>query len=1002
MARRLSSPRLVGRAEELTQLDAALERARAGSPAAVLVAGEAGVGKTRLVTEFTTRGSVNGASVLAGGCVALVEGELAYAPVVEALRGLLQRLEPAAVTRLLAGGRGELARLLPELGDPDQRPAKQDIERELSRARLFGVLHRLLGRLASDAPVVLLVEDLHWADPSSLEFLAYLIRSLREERLLLVGTWRSDELPSGHLVRRWLAEQHRNNRVEALELARLSRAEQAEQLVGILGAPRPGLVDEVFARSGGNPFFAEELLAAAAGGTGAGLPERLREVLLLRVGDCGPAAQAVLRAAAAAGQRAGERLLAAVAPLGEAELLAGLREAVDRQLLVVQPDQDAYEFRHALVQEAVYAELLPGERTRLHAALAERLGSAEHGGPGLAAEVAVHWYRAHGLPNALAWSVRAAVDAERSYAFAEALGHYERALELWEEQVDDPAARAGMDHAGVLDRAARAAASLGKQRQGAVLSEAALREVDPLADPVRAGLLLGFRASCLAGIDAFEAAFSAYEQAMRLLPSDPPLIERADLLLDYANNLLITNADPHKVKAAGEEALAIARQLDAEQKVGRALTQVSAALLMLGESDEGIAAAREGCRIAEQHADVRIGDSYTYLGDLLIRAGRLEEAAAESLRGRELVRRLGLEEEFHYDFLSVNAAQALFPLGRWDEADQLARSALHGSIADQPFPGLAVAAVEVGRGEFTAAEHHLAEVRERSLHGRKDNGGLYQEVLAELRLWQGKPDDAHAAVERGLDLLTGTYEQACIGRMLCLGVRAQADRAERARARRDHQALADAERAATGLEARATALARNPVLPWVTSPWTTPAQAAVWAGERSRLQGRSDPAHWHAAAAGWLALGQPYPAAYAHWRQAEALLLRGKPAGRAAEHLQAAHATALRLGARPLLGEVTALARRARITLGQPVTPTAPAAPSQAERLGLTERELEVLAHVAAGLSNREIGEALFISGKTASVHISNILRKLQVTSRVQAATAAHRLGLVDQPPAGP
>jgi tetratricopeptide (TPR) repeat protein len=511
----------------------------------------------------------------------------------------------------------------------------------------------------------------------------------------------------------------------------------------------------------------------------------------------------------------------------------------------------------------------------------------------------------------------AAAPQTGSYAFAEALGHYERALELW-DQVDDPAARAGMDHVGVLDRAARLASSLGKAGRAAALSEAALRGVDPLADPVRAGLLLGFRASCLGGTEAFGEAFAAYEQAMQLLPSDPPLIERADLLLAHANDLLVTNADPHKVKAVCEEALAIARGLDAEQKVGRTLTQLSAALLMLGQPDDAIAAAREGCRIAEQHADVRIGDSYVYLGDLLIRAGRLEEAAAESLRGRELVRRFGLEEEFHYDFLSVNAAQALFPLGRWDEADQLARSALHGSIADLPFPGLEVAAVEVGRGEFAAAEHHLAEVRERSLHGRRDNGGIYLEVLAELRLWQGKPDDAHAAVERGLDLLTGTYEQACIGRLLCWGGRPLPDRAERARARRDRQALADAERAATGLEARATALARNPVLPWVTSPWTTSAQAAVWAGELSRLQGRSDPAHWHAAAAGWLALGQPYPAAYARWRQAEALLLRGEPAGRAAEHLQAAHATALRLDAKPLLGEVTALARRARITLEQP------------------------------------------------------------------------------------
>jgi predicted ATPase len=154
-------------------------------------------------------------------------------------------------------------------------------------------------------------------------------------------------------VRRWLAHQHRSGRVEPLELQRFTRAELAEQLTGILGAPAPGLVEGVFARSEGNPFFAEELVAASARGAAGALPTRLREVLLVRVGDCSPTAQAVLRVAAVGGRRVDERLLAAVAPLGEAELLAGLREAVDRQLLTIQPDQDAYTFRHALLQEAV-------------------------------------------------------------------------------------------------------------------------------------------------------------------------------------------------------------------------------------------------------------------------------------------------------------------------------------------------------------------------------------------------------------------------------------------------------------------------------------------------------------------------------------------------------------------------------------------------------------------------------------------------------------------------
>jgi predicted ATPase len=426
--------------------------------------------------------------------------------------------------------------LLPELGKAEQPSARQDLEGEIGQARLFAVVHRVLGRLAGDAPVVLVVEDLHWADHSSLAFLAYLIRTLREEPLLLVGTWRSDELPRTHPVRRWLAEQHRSSRVEELELARLSRGELAEQLAGILGAPPPGLVDEVFARSEGNPFFAEELVAASTDGTGTGLPSRLREVLLLRVGDCTPPCQAVLRVAAVAGRRVEDRLLAAVAPLSEVELLAGLREAVDQQLLVISPDEDTYAFRHALAREAVYGELLPGERTRLHTNLAEQLESDEFGRHGSATEVVVHWYRARNLPNALEWSVRAAAEADAVHAYAEVLGHYERALELW-DRVADAQARAGIDHVEVLPRAAEAAIVTGDDRRALALIDRALREVDPVAEPVRAALLHERRGFYLGVAQPPRARFEALSEAVRLVPTDPPSTARARLSASYAEAL---------------------------------------------------------------------------------------------------------------------------------------------------------------------------------------------------------------------------------------------------------------------------------------------------------------------------------------------------------------------------------------------------------------------------------------------------------------------------------
>jgi DNA-binding CsgD family transcriptional regulator/tetratricopeptide (TPR) repeat protein len=1001
MAARVTSPRLVGRAEESARLAAALDRAAAGDPAAVLVAGEAGVGKTRLVTEFTSRATNTGACVLIGGCVALVEGELAYAPLVEALRGLLQRLDPTAVTGLLEGGRSDLARLLPELSEADRLLPAPDPPAGAGQARLFAALVGLLRRLSQSAPVLVVVEDLHWVDHSTLEFLSYLLHCLRDERLLLVASYRSDELPGVHPVRRWVAQQHRSGRVEHLELQRLTRAELAEQLTGILGAPTPGLVEEVFARSEGNPFFAEELVASSARGVAGALPARLREVLLVRVGECSPTAQAVLRVAAVAGRRVDERLLVAVAPLGEAELLAGLREAVDRQLLVIQPGQDTYTFRHALLQEAVYGELLPGERIRLHMtlaqALSDQLGSEGWDWPASAAEVAVHWHRARELPRALEWSVRAAVEADAMHAHAETARHYLRALEVW-DRVSDAEARAGVDRVEVLQRAARAANASGDVDRALALIEQALGLVDPVVDPVRAGLLHERRGLYLFVTRDLPSRFEALREAVRLIPADPPSRERARVLASYAEALVFA-ARIDEARTASGEAAAIARQLGADLEVGRALVALGWTQVAAGDFQAGIASLREACRLAEQHADLEtLGRAYGWLAEALMQAGHLQDAVEVSLSGRGPLRRLGLAGQWQDTVLLSQAAEALFKLGRWDQAHRLAAQALAQATPDARSVFLTVAELEIGRGEFPPAEAHLELIKERSLPpaGTPEAARVYAALTAELGLWQGRLAEAQAAVQDGLDRVAETDERVRSGRLLWLGMRIQADRAELGRARRDQAQVEAAIHAADALASRAAAMAPNAVVPHAAPIPASSAVAALFRGERSRLEGRPDPAHWQAAASAWLALGRPYPAAYAQWRQAEALLLGKQPASRAVEPLRAAHATALRLGARPLLRETKALASRARITLEVPPAEPAPT-PSPVEQFGLTARELEVLRHVAAGRSNREIGEALFITAKTASVHISNILRKLQVTSRVQAATAAHRLGLVDE-----
>jgi DNA-binding CsgD family transcriptional regulator len=247
--------------------------------------------------------------------------------------------------------------------------------------------------------------------------------------------------------------------------------------------------------------------------------------------------------------------------------------------------------------------------------------------------------------------------------------------------------------------------------------------------------------------------------------------------------------------------------------------------------------------------------------------------------------------------------------------------------------------------------------------------------------------------------VAATDERLRCGRLLCLGMRVEADRAELGHARHEQGEVDSAIRAADALASQAAAMAPNPVLPGSSPIVTTPAVAALFDAERARLEGRSDPIRWQAAAAGWLALRRPYPAAYAQWRQAEALLASRAPRVEAIEPLRAAHAVAVRLGAAPLRRELQLLAQRGRIGLEAPAEPAVAEleAPSVTASLGLTQRETEVLALVAAGRTNRQIGQALFITPKTASVHVSRILAKLGVAGRGEAAAIAHRLGL-DQP----
>jgi DNA-binding CsgD family transcriptional regulator len=990
MAYQVTTGRFVGRTRELAQLRDLLARVAHGEPSVALIGGEAGIGKTRLADQLAVTASQQGVSVLRGGCVPLGGEGLPFVPVVEALRGLAGDLDPAELEAVAGPARAELARLLPDLGWSGAAAARAAAA-GASQGRLFELLLAVVERLAARAPLLWVMEDLHWADRSTRELVAFLAAYLRSGRVLVVLTFRSDELHRLHPLRGLLGELARNRRVRRLELPRFTRAELTEQLAGLLGADPPArLVDDIHARSDGNPFFAEELVLVGSGGPGA-LPPSLQEVLLTRVVRLGHRTQQLLRVTAAAGPGVAQPLLAAVTGMDDQELLDGLREAVDQQVLLPEPGGAGYLFRHALVAEAVYSELLPGERVRLHTALAGALeAGVEPGGPpaSRAARLAHHWSAAGDQPRALAASVAAADAAEQAYAFAEVQLQLERVLALW-DRVPDAAERAGMDLVSLLSRCAEAAYAAGDPTRAAELVRQAVALVDEACQPRRAGLLHEQLARCLRMLGD-PAALAAQQQAARLVPPEPSS-ERARVLGSMAHLLALVSRF-EEARGLADEAVAIAVKVGARAEEATARTALGCALTQLGDANAAIAELEAARELATQAGEVvdRLRAIVNHSGVLLM-AGRLEEAVAVALDGIQQARRLGLARS-HGSYLAGNATEALVALGRWDQAERVSRQALEDAPSDIGSVSLllARAALELGLGDLDAAEARLHAVR-RLLPGpisEAQMAGPLFAGFAELALWRGDLEQARVLVAEAGPLVEADPGYAAP--LYALGMRIEADRAELARARHRGQPAPD--------DGTATALLNR-----VDQATTGPAAAcipelAAWhataLAERTRQQGPSDPAAWATAAVAWKRLGQPYRVAYAGFRQAEALLATTADRDTAATVLRRAADTTGHLSAHPLDAEVKALARRARLDLAQDPAAVAAGGPAPAEQLGLTPREAEVLALVAAGRSNRQIAQALFISPKTVSAHVSNILAKLGAAGRIEAAAIAHRLGL--------
>ena len=982
----------------MTRLEAALEQVMAGSVSIVVIGGEAGIGKTRLADEFASRVAVRDGTLLSGSCLPTGGRATPYAPFVEALRGCIRTVEPGRLPALLGPGRRELGRLLPELetGSPASVGSAPLVDPDVhGQARLFEAILAFIQALSRGAPSVVIVDDLQWADSGTLELLQFLLRNSRGSKVLFVLLVRTDDLDAAGEMRHFLAELDRDAGVDRLELGPLDRAESRDLLAarGVASLPSERL-EGLTQRAGGNPFYLEQL-ATGSGGVEDGdgpLTPGLREVLAARLADVPPRTRQVLRAAAAAGRRVDDEILAAVLEAPHAEVADALREAMSRRILVDADGIGGYAFRHALLREVAYDELLFGERDRLHAAFAEQLGRrGQVGGVAVTpAELAYHWDAARNVERAIPAWIEAGLAAERIYAFADARRAFERALDLGPEADD-------VDWSEVLHRAADCALLTGDYRAAVELGRRAIASAasGPIADPVRAGTLQERMRWYLWEAGDGDAAAAAVAEAIRLIPESPPSRPRARALAHLAGLRLITGDAEGAVEPA-RQALAAARATDdGAGEAALALGILGWVTAAGGRLDEGLALFRQGLDIAEQLGGVEgIALGQTNLAALLDRVGRSEASLEAATVGFERLRELGVARTYG-GILAGHAAKALFDLGRWSEAAARVEEGLDLDPLGPAAAWLHVvrARIDTNQGRPDDAARHLATAR--SLMDGMSRSRSYLPALlgaeAELAASRGDRGAAWIVAEQALASVRsgGTLDPA-LGWVVWHVIRAEADAAE----------LSGGPGTVSGPQAGRPALMELGIERIERGPAggrRAAALAALCRAELGRYRGTRDPAAWAAVADLWSVLQRPFLVAYARYREGAAQLASRGSRSAATDALRSASATATALGATPLVRDITVLAGHARIAFeNEDVTDTGSSAVHDpAAALGLTAREGEVIRLLAIGRSNQEIADELFLTRKTASVHVSNILGKLGVSNRVQAAAVAQQVGLV-------
>ena len=973
-----TSRTLVGRDAELTELLALLgvrrtpglgEQTRTGD---VLLSGDAGVGKTRLLTELRDVAFTEGWQVFAGHCLDFGDSALPYLPFSEVLGRMATDLP--TVVDAVAGTHPALARL-----QPGRRVMSADEVAEpsaLDRGDLFEAMHALLEAAAVAAPVLLVIEDTHWADRSTRDLLSFLFARPFAGPVAVVASYRSDDLHRRHPLRRQVAEWSRIRGVDRLQLAPLSSTDVRALIAELGDALAEHQVADIVSRAEGNAFFVEELVGAASD-PGRWVPDDLADVLLVRLDRIDDAARQVVRTASVSGRKVSHDMLAAASGLSEAQLDEGVRQAVEMNVLVATGGR--YAFRHALLGEAVYDDLLPGERVRLHAAYARALG--EGLARGTAAELARHARLAMDLDTALSASIQAGHEARAVGGPEEAAQHYEQALEL----LADPRRAAGVDRdlSKLVVATAEALISSGHPERAAAVAAEQLDRLPGDAPSAWFARMLAIRATALTVIESDVDPSAISAEALALVPDDAGGL-RAKVLGVHARALMAMERYD-EAQAVGLDALEVAERLDLNELASDAITTLSGLkktgpkeALRAALEDAVDRAVRAGALEAELRGRWMLGRSYEDWAEF-------DETERWFRSGIERGSEAGVPWAPYAFEARWKLACTLVTRGDWDGA--LALCDVRGQ-APPPIPkGMLETVritVEFARGAEVSAE--LAALRR--LWPREGGIAIHAAAVAIRQAGRGgDPAAVVAAYDDAVAVLTRTWHEWFSARIRLAAIAIESLVATLPE-------LSAAERSTYLEQAERLHSDGRTVLDRYTDPsgfWGPEGRAWVKRLDAQLLRMRwlvgteAPPLDalletWREDAALFEEFGDVHELARSRTALSAILRASGDLTG-AREAGDQAREAARRLGAQPLLDELRALGTTA--------------VRNDSASDALTTREAEILALVAEGRSNGEIGKQLFISAKTVSVHVSNILGKLGAAGRTEAAAIARRRGLI-------